>query len=61
MALKCGIVAVLGDAAFRERLILVGLAPGQQPDGLAEARGFLSRGVATLQDVVQRTGARLEH
>ena len=59
-AINRAIVAALEDGAFRDRLINVGLAPWQQPNGLPEARTFLQREVAKFQDVVTRTGVRLE-
>lgn len=52
--------AALAEPEVRERLIFAGHDPVQGPNGLADARAFMVRQLATYRAVVGRTGVRLQ-
>lgn len=58
--LNRAINAALAEEGFRNRLVETGVAPWRQPNTLGDARGFMVREVAKFQEVVKRTGVRLE-
>jgi tripartite-type tricarboxylate transporter receptor subunit TctC len=58
--LNRALVATVGEPAIRERLIQAGVAPWAGANTPEATRAFMAAEVAKYQDVVRRTGIRLE-
>jgi len=58
--LNRALVASVADAALRERLLQAGVLPWTTENTPETTRAFLSAEVRKYQDVVARTGIRLE-
>ena len=58
--LNRALVAALGEAPLRDRMLAAGHDTWRAPNGPAEARAFVEREVARYREVVRRTGVRLE-
>jgi tripartite-type tricarboxylate transporter receptor subunit TctC len=58
--LNRALVATAGEAAIRERLLQAGVLPWSDPNTPETTRAFLAAEVRKYQDVVARTGIRLE-
>jgi tripartite-type tricarboxylate transporter receptor subunit TctC len=58
--LNRALVATVGEAAIRERLVQAGVAPWSGANTPEVARDFLAAEIRRYQEVVARTGIRLE-
>lgn len=59
-ALNRALVASLGEAPLRDRMLAAGHDTWRAPNSPADARAFIEREVARYREVVRRTGVRLE-
>jgi tripartite-type tricarboxylate transporter receptor subunit TctC len=59
-ALNRALVASLTAPDIREKLLFAGHDPVQGPNSLEDARAFMVREMAKMEEIVQRTGVRLQ-
>ena len=60
VALNGALVAALRDPGVRERMLLAGHLPVQGENTLEATRAFVERELATVRQMVERTGIRLQ-
>lgn len=59
-ALNRALQAALHDNGVKDRMLFAGHDPVQGPNGLAEADAFMRRELATMRQIVERTGVRVQ-